>query len=76
MNYSKSFNTKRFTFGVDRNTTSKQAGSNIVTIATRPEEGSYYSTSTTQLSMTVKEARALQGFLNSTLMDDSAASVS
>jgi len=64
MNYSKNYNTKRFTFGVTRNDTSKQAGSNVVTIATRPEEGGRYATSTTQLSMTVKEARALQGFLN------------
>ena len=65
MNYQKNYNTKRFTFGINRNDTSKQAGSNVVTIATRPEDGGFYSTSTTQLSMTVKEARALQGFLNS-----------
>jgi len=67
MNYEKTINTKRFTFGVTRNTTSKQAGSNIVTIATRQDEGSFYSTPTTQLSMTVKEARALSGFLNASL---------
>jgi hypothetical protein len=69
MNYEKTISTKRFTFGVTRNTTSKQAGSNIVTIATRPEEGSYYSTPTTQLSMTVKEAKALSGFLSSALVE-------
>ena len=65
--YSEQYNTKRFTFGVARNTTSKKAGSNIVTIATRADEGSFYSMPTTQLSMTVKEARALQGFLNTQL---------
>lgn len=69
-NYSKYKNTARFTFGVERNTTSKQAGSNVVTISTRTDENSFYSTPTTQLSMTVKEARAFQSFLNSTLTDD------
>lgn len=76
MNYEKTINTKRFTFGVTRNTTSKQAGSNIVTIATRPVDGSYYSTPTTQLSMTVKEAKALSGFLNSSLSESSPVVVS
>ena len=71
MNYTKNYNTKRFTFGVSRNATSKQAGSNVVTISTRTDEGSFYSTPTTQLSMTVKEARALQGFLNSQLPTNS-----
>lgn len=69
--FNKQYNTKRFTFGVSRNATSKQAGSNVVTIATRADESSFYSTPTTQLSMTVKEARALQGFLNSTLTTNS-----
>ncbi len=68
-NYSKQYQTSRFTFGVNRNTTSKQAGSNVVTIATNAGDG-FYSTPTTQLSMTVKEARALQGFLNTTLSND------
>ena len=68
-NYSKQYSTSRFTFGVNRNTTSKQAGSNVVTIATNAGDG-FYSTPTTQLSMTVKEARALQGFLNPTLSND------
>ena len=68
-NYSKQYSTSRFTFGVNRNATSKQAGSNVVTIATNAGDG-FYSTPTTQLSMTVKEARALQGFLNSTLTND------
>ena len=69
--YSKMVNTKRFTFGVNRSSTSHQAGSNVVTISTRTEEGSYYSPPTTQLSMTVKEARDLQGFLNTQLMTNS-----
>ena len=68
--YNKQYQTSRFSFGINRNSTSKQAGSNTVTIATRAEEGGFYSTPTTQLSMTVKEARALQGFLNNNLMDD------
>ncbi len=68
-NYSKQYQTSRFTFGVNRNATSKQAGSNVVTIATNAGDG-FYSTPTTQLSMTVKEARALQGFLNTTLSND------
>ena len=68
--YNKQYQTSRFSFGINRNSTSKQAASNTVTIATRAEEGGFYSTPTTQLSMTVKEARALQGFLNNNLMDD------
>ena len=67
--YSKQYQTSRFSFGINRNSTSKQAGSNTVTIATNAGDG-FYSTPTTQLSMTVKEARALQGFLNSNLTDD------
>lgn len=69
-NYSKQVETSRFSFGINRNNTSKKAGSNVVTIATRADDSGFYSTPTTQLSMTVKEARALQGFLNKTLMDD------
>jgi hypothetical protein len=72
-NYSKTIDTKRFTFGVNRSSTSHQAGSNVVTISTRTEQDGYYSTPTTQLSMTVKEARALQGFLNNSLTDSSEA---
>ena len=68
--YNKQYQTSRFSFGINRNSTSKQAGSNTVTIATRADDGGFYSTPTTQLSMTVKEARALQGFLNNNLMDD------
>ena len=66
MNYSKQKNTKRFNFQVDRNTTAKKAGSNTVTISTRPSDGQY-SVSQTSLTMTVKEAQALNNFLNETL---------
>jgi len=68
MSYTKTKSTKRFDFTVNRNYTAKQAGSNIVTIATRPEDGRY-SVGSSSLTMTVKEAQALQGFLNSTLSD-------
>ena len=66
MSYFKSKSTKRFDFTVNRNSTAKKAGSNSVTISTRPEsEG--YSYGGTQLTMTVREAQALQSFLNDTL---------
>ena len=63
MTYEKTKNTKRFSFGISRNPTSHQAGSNTVTIATRSDD-QYYSTPTVGLTMTVKEAQALQNFLN------------
>ena len=75
MQYTKSKSTKRFNFGISRNPTAKKAGSNIVTIATNGSDD-YYSTSTVGLTMTVKEARALQSFLNSELsLGDSDSSV-
>lgn len=61
-NYSK--NTQRFQFGITRNDTAKKAGSNMFVIATNPYEGQKYATGTTQMNMTIKEAKALQGFLN------------
>ena len=75
-NYYNSKSTARFTFGMSRNHTAKQAGSNIVTIATNPAEDSQYSVGQTALTMTVREAKALQSFLNSSfekseLVDDS-----
>ena len=73
--YQNSKSTKRFSFGISRNPTAKQAGSNIVTIETVPADSDYYSTSTVGLTMTVKEARALQSFLNTELLVDSADSV-
>lgn len=67
MIYSKSSSTKRFDFGVSQNSTAKKAGSNMLTIATRAYDNDFYSTPTTQLSMTIKEARSLQSFLNTAL---------
>ena len=67
MNYSKQKNTKRFEFQIDRNTTAKKAGSNILTIATRPSNDGQYSVSQTSLTMTVKEAQVLNSFLNESL---------
>jgi len=64
--YNKSKSTKRFSFGISRNPTAKKAGSNIVTISTQGENGRY-SAPTSSLVMTVKEATALQGFLNENL---------
>ena len=66
MTFSKSKTTKRFSFGINRNDTAKKAGSNTVTIATNPESGRY-SYGGTSLTMTVREAAALQSFLNSNL---------
>ena len=59
--------TSRFQFGISRNTTAKKAGSNVVTIATRPAANGQYAVGTTQLQMTVKEAQVLQAFLNDSL---------
>ena len=64
MSYNNTKTTSRFQFGITRNSTAKKAGSNVVTIATRPALNGQYSTGTTQLQMTVKEAQALQAFLN------------
>ena len=68
MPYTKSKSTKRFSFGISRNPTAKKAGSNTVTIATQPiSEG--YSYGGTSLTMTVREAQALQSFLKENLGD-------
>ena len=66
MSYQNTKTTSRFKFGIVRNPTAKKAGSNMVTIATRPFSGQY-AVGTTQLSLTVKEAVALQAFLNESL---------
>ena len=66
MSYNKSKTTKRFSFDINRNLTSKRAGSNTLTISTLPE-GGFYSSGTTSVTMTVKEALALQRFLNTHL---------
>ena len=70
--FSKNKNTKRFTFSVSRNSTSHQAGANSVTITSKDYDvtsGKYASTSPagTVVTMTVKEAQALNRFLNETL---------
>ena len=67
MPFSKTKSTKRFSFGINRNTTAKKAGSNIVTISTLPYEDSQYSVGQTSLTMTVREAQALKSFLNENL---------
>jgi len=67
MPYSNTKSTKRFSFGISRNDTSHKAGANSLTIATLPYEDSQYSVGQTQLRMTVREARALQSFLNTEL---------
>ena len=66
-NYFNEKSTQRFDFGVYRNATSKKAGSNMLTISTRPYEGQKYAVGTTTISMAIKEAQALQSFLNSSL---------
>lgn len=66
-NYFNEKSTARFDFGVYRNPTAKKAGSNMLTISTRTAEGQQYSVGTTTISMTIKEAQALQGFLNKSL---------
>ena len=70
MSYTNSKSTKRFSFGISRNPTAKKAGSNVVTIATLPYEDGQYSVGQTSVTMTVREAKALQGFLNSELSSD------
>jgi hypothetical protein len=70
MSYSNSKTTSRFQFDVSRNSTSKKAGSNVVTISTLPVDGQKYSVGTTQLSMSVKEAIVLKTFLDESLSDD------
>ena len=67
MNYTKSKSTKRFNYTIERNDTAKQAGSNILTISTLPAEDGRYSVGQTSLTLTVREARALNSFLNTEL---------
>ena len=66
MSYSKSKSTKRFNFEINRNDTSHRAGSNNVVISTNSSTDRY-STGTTAMRMTIKEARALNSFLSSQL---------
>lgn len=66
-NYFNEKSTQRFDFGVYRNATSHKAGSNMLTISTRAAEGQKYAVGTTTISMSIKEAQALQSFLNDSL---------
>ena len=63
MQFSKSKRTKRFNFNISRNSKSHKTGANTVTITTNPSDS--YTTSRSQITMTVKEAKAFQNFLNS-----------
>ena len=70
--YTKNKKTKRFNFSVNRNTTSHKAGANTVTIESRNYDtnGKGYTAGTstpTTVTMTVKEAIALNRFLTKTL---------
>ena len=69
MTVSKTKSTKRFNFSINRDSKSHKAGANTVIIGTNTQD-SYYSSGTTQMTMTVKEARAFQSFLNTYLSDD------
>ena len=68
----RSKNTKRFSFKINTNDTSHQAGANTVSITGRdyPENSGGYSTPIGDfgpgqtVTMTVKEAKAFQNFLN------------
>jgi hypothetical protein len=73
-NYFNEKSTTRFDFGVYRNHTSKKAGSNMLTISTRPTLEQQYSVGTTTISMSIREAQALQNFLNVSLNTDTGSS--
>ena len=70
MSYTKSKSTKRFNFEINRNDTSHQAGSNNIVISTN-SSSDRYSTGTTAMRMTVKEAKVLNRFLTSELGEPS-----
>ena len=76
MKYTKTKSTKRFSFNISRNDTSHQAGANTVTISTNPSS-EYYSAGTSAMTLTVKEAKALNAFLSSELapVEDSSVDV-
>ncbi len=74
MSYSKSKSTKRFSFDISRNPTAKKAGSNTLTIATQPQADGY-SFGGTSMTMTVREAQALQSLLNESLGYDESTSL-
>ena len=79
--YKRSKNTKRFNFRVKRDDVSHKTGANSMTItyrdsdntadSTPPRKGSYgfggFDSSDSSVTMSIKEAKALQHFLNTTL---------
>jgi hypothetical protein len=67
MTYTKSKSTKRFNFQISRDWKSHKVGANTVSIVTSPPKGGDYYTSRSEITMTVKEARAFQKFLNTHL---------
>lgn len=66
--FTRTKNISRYSYTVRRDDVSKKAGCNSVTINTRRDE-SGYSTPSVSLTLTVKEARALQNFLAETIED-------
>ena len=77
MKFTRSKNTKRFNFRVNRNTTSHHSGANTFTISSKDYSKigvRGYSSGTTiptTVTMTVKEAKAMQAFLNTHLVTES-----
>lgn len=69
MKISKSKSTKRFNFDLNTNTVSHQRGANTFSIGTRTGSTADYDVASSTITMTVKEAKALQGFLNSYLVE-------
>ncbi len=66
MPYTKTKSTKRFSFEINRNDTSHRAGANTVTISTNPSSA-LYAAGTSAMTLTVKEATALNMFLSAEL---------
>ncbi len=71
MTYSNQKTTARFTYEINRNDTSHKAGANTLTIATNPSSDSRYATGAVGLTMSVREAKVLQSFLNREFSDTS-----
>ena len=73
MKFNRSKKTKRFNFNVSCNSQNHKTGANTLTIKSRDVGSdtaySYDTAIDGGITMTVKEARALQGFLNKNLGD-------
>jgi len=65
MPFTKTKNTKRFNFKVDRDINSHKSGANTFTIGNTSTD--------TSITMTVREATAMRRFLNSYLTNDTTA---